>query len=75
MKRFHLKRTEDVSGVSGIGNVAEGIEFTDGTCVMRWLSAKSSIAIYANIKLLLGIHGHDGKTTVQFIDKEESSGH
>jgi hypothetical protein len=32
---FMLRRTEDVSGLSGTGMVAEGVEFTDGRVAMR----------------------------------------
>jgi hypothetical protein len=38
MKLFHLERTEDASGVSGIGEVAEGVVFEDGTVGLRWLT-------------------------------------
>lgn len=72
MRRFYVKRTEDVSGVSGTGRVAEGIEFTDGTCVIKWLSTKSSIGIYDNDKVLVGIHGHEGKTTIEFVDEVDA---
>ena len=34
IKRFRFKRTEDVSGISGTGIVAEGVEFTNGKVVM-----------------------------------------
>ncbi len=36
MKQFHLVRTEDESGVSGTGYVAEGVIFSNGWCVLRW---------------------------------------
>jgi hypothetical protein len=32
MKKFHLFRNKDYSGVSGVGVVAEGVEFS---CVRR----------------------------------------
>lgn len=35
MRRFLLRRDEDVSKTSGIGYVAEGLEFWDGTCCMH----------------------------------------
>lgn len=66
MIRFHLHRREDQSGVSGTGIVAEGVRFSDGRCVMRWLTGISSIAIYGSIEDLVAIHGHNGKTTVQW---------
>lgn len=64
MRRFYLRRLVDETGVSGTGVITEGVEFSDGTCVMRWLTATSSIAIYNNIIELLKIHGHAGKTLV-----------
>jgi hypothetical protein len=64
--RFHLHRREDESGVSGTGVVAEGVRFSDGRCVLRWLTAVSSIAIYDSIEDLIAIHGHKGKTILQW---------
>lgn len=64
MRRFTLERTEDVSGVSGTGTVAEGVEFHDGTCVIRWLGELKSTAIYNDIMELEEIHGHSGATKI-----------
>ena len=68
-RRFVTVRTEDVSGVSGVGEVAEGVEFTDGTCVLRWRTQYTSTAIYASMAELVAIHGHDGRTQVRWIDE------
>lgn len=68
MRRFYLQRTEDESGVSGTGRVAEGVEFDDGQCAMQWLSHKTSITFFRNIRNLKSIHGHGGKTKVIWID-------
>ena len=68
MRRFTLERTEDVSGVSGVGTVAEGIEFTDETAVIRWTVGLKSTAVYNTIDELIAIHGHDRRTTVRWID-------
>ena len=68
MRRFYLTREEDVSGVSGTGTVAEGVEFTDGTCVIHWLSHTSATGVYDNVKCLLLIHGHENRTKVEYID-------
>lgn len=35
---FVLERDQDVSGVSGVGTVAEGVVFSDGTVSLRWTS-------------------------------------
>lgn len=68
MRRFYLVRNEDVSGVSGTGRVAEGIEFTNGKCVLSWLTATTSVAIYDNMKSLTLIHGHENRSKVEYID-------
>lgn len=67
MRNFELHRIEDASGVSGTGVVAEGVEFGDGTCALRWKTANRSTAIYENLAMLERIHGHEGKTVVRFI--------
>ena len=66
MKKFWLNRKEDVSTVSGIGIVAEGIIFSDGTSVLRWLTAGGSTAVYDSIESVEKIHGHDGRTKIVY---------
>ncbi len=68
-KRFVLDRTEDETGTSGTGIVAEGIQFSNGQVVIHWLSQLEAINVYANTTVLEGIHGHDGRTTVRWLDK------
>lgn len=63
---FTLVRAEDVSGTSGTGVVAEGVEFSDGTCVVHWLSQMFSIEICDNLHVVEKIHGHEGRTKVVF---------
>lgn len=63
-------RDEDESGVSGTGKVAEGLEFENGKIVIQWLSHKTSVTIFDNIKLFRDIHGHHGKTRVVWIDPD-----
>lgn len=75
MRKFILRRTEDVSGVSGVGVVAEGVMFGDGTCVLRWLTEYRSTAIYANIVDLKRIHEHGGKTAVVWEADAEVDAH
>jgi len=64
MKMFVLVRSEDVSGVSGTGIVAEGVQFSDGTVAMRWLRHPYSVAFYASIDDVERIHGHGGRTRI-----------
>jgi hypothetical protein len=66
VRTFHLQRDEDATGVSGTGRVAEGVEFSDGTCCMHWLTEHTSWAMYEGIAVIEAIHGHDGKTRVVF---------
>jgi len=68
MRTFDLVRTEDESGVSGVGMVAEGVEFTDGTVALRWKSDTACTGIYDSIDHVTVVHGHGGKTQVVYHD-------
>lgn len=71
MKTFKLNRLSDESGVSGVGIVAEGVEFHNGKCALCWLPVPiSSIVIYDSITDLIAIHGHDGKTVVEWDNQD-----
>lgn len=69
VRTFKLVRDEDETGISGIGVVAEGVEFSNGMCAMSWLTAMHSVAVYPNVRQLEAIHGHNGRTKVVF-DRE-----
>jgi len=71
MRLFWLNREEDKSGVSGLGIVAEGVEFTTGRCALTWIKSEdaatnSSYAIYDSIEDIEKIHGHNGTTQIVF---------
>ena len=68
MRRFILRRTEDVSGTSGTGVVAEGCLFSTGFCALTWLTPLSSLAWYHSPEVIIGVHGHDGKTVMEYLD-------
>jgi hypothetical protein len=36
----------------------EGVIFTDGTCAIRWLTAKGSTSVWSCLEDLMAIHGH-----------------
>ena len=74
MRRFYLRRDRDVSGVSGTGRIAEGVEFKNGWCALVWLSELSSLAIYPSLGTLMRIHGHEGATSCHWIDKHGTPG-
>lgn len=69
MRRFVLERSEDATGTSGTGIVAEGIEFSNGRCVIHWMSQLDSVNVYDNAKVLETLHGHDGRTEVRWLDE------
>lgn len=66
MKYFALERFEDVSGISGLGFIAEGIIFSDGTVAYRWLSDIATTVFADNIDIVKTLHGHDGKTKIRY---------
>lgn len=68
MRLFQLHRAEDESGVSGVGIVAEGVQFASGKCALSWLTAHTSVAVYDSIETLDAIHGHNGKTRVVWVE-------
>lgn len=67
MRLFYLDRIRDETGVSGTGIVVEGVEFSDGSVAIRWLTATNSLGIYRNIDDLLTLHGHNGGTVLRWI--------
>lgn len=70
-RAFILQRDVDMTGVSGVGVVAWGVEFPDGTCALRWTSQwPSSVVFYDNgMEAVKAVHGHDGNTRVIYIDE------
>lgn len=69
MRRFVLDRSEDLTGVSGTGVVAEGVVFSTGWVALTWLSHTFSLVFYPGIESVYRIHGHDGKTVVVWLDE------
>lgn len=72
MRTFKVHRTADFSGVSGLGDVAEGVEFDTGKVVICWMTKYHSIGIFDTLHELEAIHGHNGASKVVWDDKETS---
>lgn len=70
MRRFYLDRTTDKTGTSGTGKVAEGVMFACGRVAMTWLSHFGCMNMYDNIQVVQALHGHDGATSVVWVDPE-----
>jgi hypothetical protein len=69
-RRFRLIRHHDVSGVSGTGPVAEGVQFTDGAVALRWYGDYPTTTVWDGIESVVAIHGHGGATEVEWIDSD-----
>lgn len=68
-RRFELHRDADVTGISGVGVVAEGIEASDGAVLLRWVVGEHrSSVIWPGMAAVDAIHGHGGQTRVVWLD-------
>ena len=70
MRRFELHRDTDVTGISGVGLVAEGAAFSDGGAVVRWLTGIRSTVVWDDVDAVEKIHGHGGQTRIVWLDPE-----
>ena len=69
MKIFRLNRSEDVHDTSGVSpSIAYGVVLNSGKVVLTWRTEYSSVAVYDSVEVLEAIHGHDGKTKVEFFE-------
>ena len=68
MRRFRLVRAQDISGVSGVGVVAEGVQFSSGKVALTWCSDVHSVTVFDGVKDVEAIHGHGGRTLVNWLD-------
>src|SRR5690349_16826538 len=68
MSEAILYRTEDPSGVSGTGTVAEIFEASDGAVAIRWRGEHPSWGLWPEIRDLEAIHGHNGKSQVRYLE-------
>ncbi|WP_152991329.1 hypothetical protein [Frankia sp. R43] len=67
-RRFLLVRDRDISGVSGLGEVAQGTCWDDGVAALHWHGEHRSTGIYASMEQVRAIHGHGGATRVVWLD-------
>ncbi len=82
-RQFALHRDVDVSGVSGTGIVATGIEFVDpadvvfpdgvvlrlppGWCRVTWHSDHPSTVLWPSVEDAMAVHGHGGATRIVWV--------
>lgn len=68
-----MQRTQDISGISGTGYVAEGIQFHDGQVAVSWFGQYNIMEVPGSLDTWLAVHGHEGTTTIVWIDPCEST--
>ena len=66
MRTFKLHRIEDVSCVSGTGDVAEGAIFGNGKVAIGFISQWPSVIVYDSMADMVAVHGHGGRTEVRY---------
>ncbi len=69
-RRFLLQRHQDISGVSGVGLVASGVMWADGSIALHWHTKIRSHVIFPAIEDMLELHGHSGATELIWLDEE-----
>ncbi len=57
--------------MSGVGVVAEGVEFTGGVVALRWISDWPTSVVFHDrgMAAVEAVHGHSGKTRIVWIDE------
>ena len=68
-RAFRLERDIDETGVSGVGTVAEGVEFSDGSVALKWLGAWPTSVVFheRGVESVEHVHGHGGKTRLVWL--------
>ena len=69
-RRFLVRRHQDISGVSGVGLVASGVMWADGSVALHWHTKINSHTIFPAIEDMLELHGHAGATELVWLDEE-----
>lgn len=68
-RRFELHRDLDVTGISGTGVVADGVDFPDGLVVVHWRGRRpSTVTWQGGISDVVAVHGHGGHTRIVWLD-------
>jgi hypothetical protein len=81
VRRFHLVRDKDPSGLTGTGIVAEGGQAQDGTVVLVWRGERPSVVVreprgpeHDVMADVIAVHGHEGKTSIVWLDDDDDDG-
>lgn len=74
-RRFHVFKIEDMSGVSGRGVVADGVQFSNGICVIAWRGKFPSTETFLSMDHLRSVHSHGGRTRFVYDDPPINTNH
>jgi hypothetical protein len=72
-RRFALVRLADSSGTSGVGHVADGCRFADGSVALRWRGKYPATSVWPDLASMIAVHGHAGATVVEWLDPVATS--
>ena len=73
VKCFYLDRKIGPTGVSGTGVVAQGVQFTDGTVVVRWLGEHRTTTVHPCIETVVAVHCHKGQTLIRWVASDHEA--
>jgi len=73
-RRFVLLRERDITGVSGTGIVADGVQWPDGRVTIMWRGDRPSEVSWQSIEHAEAVHGHDGASRIVWVDRDEPDG-
>lgn len=65
---FHLQRDTDITGISGTGIVAHGVQWPDHTVTIRWTGDQPSTVNWSHLNDAIAVHGHGGHTRIIWAD-------
>jgi hypothetical protein len=80
-RAFVVQRDEDVSGISGEGVIAEGVQFSDGWVATHWLDQppmhepKTDVWHNKGAAPFERVHGHGGRTRILWADEVAAARH
>lgn len=74
-RTFKLIRDEDVTGVSGLGAVVEGVLFSDGHAAVHWVNSPypTTTPHPEGLESVMYIHDHKGAGTTRLVWDDEAS--
>jgi hypothetical protein len=74
-RTFKLVRDKDVTGVSGVGVVVEGVVFSDGHAAVHWVNSPypTTTPYPEGLESVMYIHDHKGAGTTRLVWDDEAS--